>query len=63
MKEVIDPNAPTKHLTPSERLQQAPNLYYSAKELKRAGLQHFHPNWTNEQIENKLREIFANAKS
>ncbi|PKN64808.1 MAG: hypothetical protein CVU57_13425 [Deltaproteobacteria bacterium HGW-Deltaproteobacteria-15] len=50
-----------KSMTPSEKLKAAMNLYYSARELKAGGLRHQHPDWTEEKIQQKVREIFSHA--
>ena len=50
-------------MTPEKKLQIALNLYYSAKELKEAGLRVQHPDWTEEMIKDKLREIFLYART
>ena len=46
-----------------EKLNIALRLYYSAKELKKVGLRVQHPDWTEEMIEDKLREIFLYART
>ncbi|MGD9035579.1 MAG: hypothetical protein PVF10_03395 [Syntrophobacterales bacterium] len=46
-----------------EKLNIALRLYYSAKELKEVGLRVQHPDWTEEMIEDKLREIFLYART
>jgi hypothetical protein len=46
-----------------EKLNIALRLYYSAKELKEVGLRAQHPDWTEEMIEDKLREIFLYART
>jgi hypothetical protein len=50
-----------KSMTPSQRLQVAVDLYHAARELKAAGLRHQHPDWAEERIRDKVREIFRNA--
>ena len=46
-----------------EKLNIALRRYYSAKELKEAGLRVQYPGWNEEMIRNKLREIFLNART
>jgi len=50
-----------KEMTPSQKLQTAMDLYYSARELKAAGLRHQHPDWSEERIQEKVLEIFRHA--
>ncbi|MFC1822571.1 hypothetical protein ACFL9T_07675 [Thermodesulfobacteriota bacterium] len=50
-----------KTMTPSQKLKVAMDLYYSARELKAAGLRAQHPGWTEERIREEVREIFNNA--
>ena len=50
-------------MTPEKKLQLALDLYYSAKELKFAGLKRQHPEWSMEKINQKVREIFLYAKT
>ena len=51
-----------RSMTPAQKLDLAIQLYYSAKELKEAGLRAQHPNWTEKKIEEKVREIFLYAR-
>jgi hypothetical protein len=44
-------------MIPEKKLQVALDLYYSAKELKAAGLKQQHPEWSTERIRQKVREI------
>ena len=50
-------------MTPEQKLEVALRLYYSARELKAAGLRAQHPDWTEEQIRDKVREIFLYART
>ena len=50
-------------MTPEQKLQIALDLYYSAKELKAAGLKLKHPEWSTEKISQKVREIFMYART
>ena len=50
-------------MTPEKKLQVALDLYYSAKELKAAGLKQQHPEWSAERIRQKVREIFLYART
>jgi len=50
-------------MTPAQKLQIALDLYYSARELKTAGLKLKHPEWSSEEISQKVREIFLYART
>jgi hypothetical protein len=51
------------NLTPQQRLAEALRLYHSAKELKRAALKKFHPQLTENEIKEKVKKIFTDARS
>jgi hypothetical protein len=46
-----------------EKINIALRLYYSAKGLKEAGLRAQYPDWNEEMIRDKLREIFLYART
>ena len=50
-------------MEPEKKLKVAQMLYYSAKEMKTAGLKVQHPDWTEEKIEERVREIFLYART
>ena len=50
-------------MTPEKKLQVAMDLYYSAREIKAAGLKRQHPEWSSEKIDQKVREIFLYART
>jgi hypothetical protein len=50
-------------MTPAQKLKTAEQLYWSARELKAAGLRMQHPDWTEEEIERAVREAFLYARS
>jgi hypothetical protein len=50
-------------MTPEQKLKVAMNLYYSARKLKAAALKQQYPDWSEEQIEQKIREIFLYART
>jgi hypothetical protein len=47
-----------RRLGPEGRLEMAHRLYWTARELKTAGLRHTHPDWTEERVQAKVRELF-----
>ena len=52
-----------RRMTPGERLRTALDLYWSARELKAAVLRADHPDWSEERIEEVVREAFLRARS
>ena len=48
-------------MTPEEKLRNALRLYRSAWQLKAAALLQDHPDWTEKEIQEKVREIFLYA--
>lgn len=50
-------------MTPGQKLKVALRLYYSARALKATGLRAQNPNWTEERIQNRVREIFLYART
>lgn len=52
-----------RKMSPAKKLEIAEQLYYSARNLKRAALVAEHPSWKRKQIEKKVREIFLYANS
>lgn len=49
-------------LTPEQKLAQSISLYWTARELKKAGLKMVYPELSNEEIEKKVRDIFLYAR-
>jgi hypothetical protein len=52
-----------KSMEPEQKLEIALSLYYSAKELKAAGLRVQNPDWPEEKILDKLQDIFLYART
>jgi hypothetical protein len=50
-------------MEPEKKLRVAQMLYYSARELKAAGLKAQNPDWSEEKINNRVREIFLYART
>jgi NADPH-dependent 7-cyano-7-deazaguanine reductase QueF len=50
-----------QQMTPEQKLHQALLLYHSARELKAAALRTKHPDWTEDQVQTEVREIFLYA--
>ncbi len=45
-------------MTPEQKLKITLQLYYSARQLKTAALRHAHPDWTEKELHEKVREFF-----
>jgi len=52
-----------RQMTPQQKLEVAMNLYYSARELKSAWIRQLHEDWSDQQVEEAVREVFVNARS
>ncbi len=50
-------------MTPAQKLDVSLKLYHSAKALKTAALKQQHPEWSEEEIKNKVNEIFLYART
>jgi len=50
-------------MNPDQKLKIALRLYHSARQLKAAGLRAQNPDWAEEKIQDKLREIFLYART
>jgi hypothetical protein len=48
-------------MTPAERWRQAEALYWSARRLREAHERALHPDWTDDQIRDRVRRIFLRA--
>jgi hypothetical protein len=52
-----------KEMSPGRRLEVAQMLYDSARELKTAAIRARHPEWTQEEIDAKVKEVFLYART
>jgi hypothetical protein len=50
-------------MPPEKKLRLALKLYHSARELKTAALRRDHPDWTEKEIHERIREIFLFART
>ncbi|MEW6264147.1 MAG: hypothetical protein AB1641_13830 [Thermodesulfobacteriota bacterium] len=50
-------------MTPERKLELVMDLYRAARELKTAGLRRQYPDWTEEEVQAKVREIFLYART
>lgn len=52
-----------KSMPPGQKLDIAQRLFYSAMELKEAGLRAQYPTCSEKEIKDKLKKIFLSAES
>lgn len=52
-----------KRMNPFEKLKVSMDMYWTARKYKAAYLRQLHPDWTEEQVQDKVREIFLYASS
>ena len=52
-----------RKMTPEQKLNTAAQMYWGARELKAAALRHFHPEWSEEQVQQEVRYIFLTART
>ena len=50
-------------MSPEKKLEVAMQLYYSARELKAAGVKAGHPDWDEKQVQQAVREAFLYART
>jgi len=50
-------------MLPEKKLEIALRLYHSATGLKAAGLRMQNPDWSQEEIQDKVRSIFRNVRT
>jgi hypothetical protein len=50
-------------MTPQAKLKVAMDLYWSARKLKTAWLTQLHPDWSPQQVDKTVKEIFLHARS
>jgi hypothetical protein len=50
-------------MTPERKLRIANQLYSFARQLKMAVLRHAHPNWTEKELKEKVREFFLYGRT
>lgn len=48
-------------MTPAQKLKAMERLYWTARSLKAAWLRSQHPDWSEEEVQQKVREIFMKA--
>jgi hypothetical protein len=50
-----------RRMTGEQKLRAAFALYWSARNIKAAAFRDQHPDWTDEQIQQRVKEIFLHA--
>ena len=50
-----------RRMSGQQKLRAAAALYWGARKLKAARLRQLHPDWTDEQIQQRVKEIFMHA--
>jgi hypothetical protein len=53
--------AALRRLSGEQKLRAAFGLYWSARKLKAAAIREQHPAWTEEQVQQRVKEIFLHA--
>ena len=52
-----------RKMTPEQKLATAGKMFLAAREFKAAALRSFHPDWSEEQVREELRRIFATTRT
>ncbi len=50
-------------MTPAQKLAAAEDMYRTARDIKAAALRQQHPDWSEEDIRRKVREIFLHGRT
>jgi hypothetical protein len=53
--------AALQRMTGEQKWRTATDLYWAARDLKAMALRHQHPDWTETQVQRKVKEIFMHA--
>ncbi|NOG98614.1 MAG: hypothetical protein HND52_11700 [Ignavibacteriae bacterium] len=52
-----------KNFSAQKKLDLSMQLYFSARELKRAWLKKLHPDWSDAELNEEVKRIFLNART
>lgn len=52
-----------RQLTPQQRYMAGRQLYWTLRKHKRAFLRSIHPEWSDAQLDEQLRQVFLNART
>ena len=50
-----------RRMSGAEKLRAAFDLYWMARKIKAARLRQLHPDWTEEAVQQRVKEIFLHA--
>lgn len=50
-----------RRMTPAQKVERAMLLYWGARELKAQAIREQHPDWSDERVQAKVREVFLLA--
>jgi Ca2+-binding EF-hand superfamily protein len=53
--------ATLRRMSGREKLRTAFQLYWGARKIKAARLRQMHPDWTEEQVQQRVKEIFMHV--
>jgi len=53
--------AALRRMSGAEKLRAAFDLYTTARKVKAARLRQLHPDWTEEEVQRRVKEIFLHA--
>jgi len=53
--------ATLRRMTGEQKLRTSFQLYWGAREIKAARLRQQHPEWSEEQVQQRVKEIFMHA--
>ena len=53
--------ATLRRMTGAQKLRAASQLYWAARKIKAARLRQQHPGWSEEQVQQRVKEIFMHA--
>jgi len=53
--------ATLRRMTGAQKLRTASQLYWGARKIKAARLRQQHPDWSEEQVQQRVKEIFMHA--
>jgi hypothetical protein len=55
--------ATLRRMSGEDKIRTAFRLYWSARKLKAAALREQHPDWTEEEVQQRVKDIFLHARS
>ena len=53
--------AALRRMTGAQKLRTSFQMYWGARKIKAARLRQQHPDWTEEQVQQRVKEIFMHA--